>query len=146
MKRKFLLLLLAAAMALTLLSCGGEIRAVEQCAQRYLQTFKTEGIEKAVTYCHFEASEFYSQDAHRDLFARSGCAIQDYRIRNIDKINDGLYALTLELQDADGQWKNVYNFVGRIDGAYRYISGISHIPEALRTGFVPEDYRVTDIT
>lgn len=36
MKQKFLLLLLAAAMALTLLACGGETRAVEQCAQRYL--------------------------------------------------------------------------------------------------------------
>ena len=50
MKRKFLLMPLAAAMLLTLMGCGGEMRAVEQCAERYLRTFKTEGIEKAVEY------------------------------------------------------------------------------------------------
>ena len=146
MKRKFLLMPLAAAMLLTLMGCGGEMRAVEQCAERYLRTFKTEGIEKAVEYCHFEANEFHSQDGHRIMFARSGCAIQDYRIHSIDKINDGLYALKLELQDADGHWNTVYNFVGYIDGAYRYINGVSHIPDALRTGFAPEIYRTADIS
>ena len=60
-------------------------------------------------------------------------------------INDGLYALKLELQDAGGQWKTVYNFVGRINGAYRYINGVSHVPAALRAGFAPEAYRTTDI-
>ena len=76
---------------------------------------------------------------------RDSCAIQDYRIQHIDRINDGLYALKLELQDAGGQWKTVYNFVGRINGAYRYINGVSHVPAALRTGFAPEAYRTTDI-
>lgn len=146
MKRKFLRMLLAAAMLLVLTSCGGEMRAVEQCAEQYLRTFKAEGIEKAVEYCHFEGSEFYSPDDHRNIFARSGCAIQDYHIQSIDKINDSLYALKLELQDAEGHWKTVYNFVGYIDGAYRYINGVSHIPDALRTGFTPEAYRTTDIS
>ena len=123
-----------------------ELRAVERCAQQYLQTFRSEGIAKAVEYCHFEASEHHSQDAHRNLYIRSGCAIQDYRIQRIDKINDGLYALTLELQDASGQWKTVYNFVGRINGAYRYINGVSHIPEALRTNFDPSAYRTVDVS
>ncbi len=145
MKRKTLLMLLTVILLLALTGCGGQ-RAVEQCAEQYLHTFRTEGIEKAVEYCHFEASEFYSQDAHRDLYARSGCAIQDYRIQSIDRINDDLYALKLELQDAGGQWKTVYNFVGRIDGAYRYINGVSHIPATLRTGFTPENYRTTDIS
>ena len=144
MKRKILLAVLILAAVLTLPGCGGELRAVERCAEQYLQAFQTEGIEKAVEYCHFEANEFYTQDAHRDLYVRSGCAIQDYRIENIHKINDGLYALKLELQDADGQWKTVYNFVGRIDGAYRYINGFSHIPDALRDGFAPERYRTVD--
>lgn len=145
MKRKILLAVLILAVLLTLPGCGGELRAVERCAEQYLQAFQTEGIEKAVEYCHFEANEFYTRDAHRDMYVRSGCAIQDYRIRDIHKINDGLYALKLDLQDAGGQWKTVYNFVGRIDGAYRYINGVSHIPEALRDGFAPEIYRTTDI-
>lgn len=146
MKRKALLMLLAAALALALLGCGGaELRAVERCAEQYLQTFQQDGIEKAVAYCHFEANDVYSQDEHRALYVRSGCAIQDYRIQHIDRINDGLYALKLELQDAGGQWKTVYNFVGRINGAYRYINGVSHVPAALRTGFAPEAYRTTDI-
>ena len=99
MKRKALLMLLAAALALALLGCGGaELRAVERCAEQYLQTFRQDGIEKAVAYCHFEANDVYSQDEHRALYVRSGCAIQDYRIRGIDKVNDGLYALTLDLQ------------------------------------------------
>ena len=145
MKRKALLMLLAAALALALLGCGGaELRAVERCAEQYLQTFRQDGIEKAVAYCHFEANDVYSQDEHRALYVRSGCAIQDYRIRGIDKVNDGLYALTLELQDTSGQWKTVYNFVGHIDGAYRYINGVSHIPESLRGGFTPEAYRTVD--
>ena len=145
MKRKSLLAVLILAVLLTLPGCGGELRAVERCAEQYLQAFQTEGIEKAVEYCHFEANEFYTRDAHRDMYVRSGCAIQDYRIQHIDRINDGLYALKLELQDAGGQWKTVYNFVGRINGAYRYINGVSHVPAALRAGFAPEAYRTTDI-
>lgn len=146
MKRKTLLMLLTVVLLLALTGCGGQLRAVEQCAEQYLHTFRTEGIEKAVEFCHFEASDLYSQDAHRDLYARSGCDIQDYRIQSIDRINDGLYALKLELQDASGQWKTVYNFVGRIDGAYRYINGVSHIPEALRTNFDPSAYRTVDVS
>ncbi len=73
-------------------------------------------------------------------------AVMPYRIQSIDRINDGLYALKLELQDASGQWKTVYNFVGRIDGAYRYINGVSHIPEALRTNFDPSAYRTVDVS
>ena len=146
MKRKALLMLLAAALALALLGCGGaELRAVERCAEQYLQTFRQDGIEKAVAYCHFEANDVYSQDEHRALYVRSGCAIQDYRIRGIDKVNDGLYALTLDLQDAAGQWKTSYHFVGRIDGTYRYITGVTHVPQALREGLAPEAYRTTDI-
>ena len=144
MKRRALLVLLVMVMLLCLPGCGGELRAVERYAEQYLHTFRTEGIEKAVEYCHFEENEYYSQDAHRDLYIRSGCAIQDYRIRRIDKVNDGLYALTLDLQDASGQWKTVYNFVGHIDGTFRYINGVSHIPEALRDGFAPERYRTVD--
>ena len=65
MKRKALLMLLAAALALALLGCGGaELRAVERCAEQYLQTFQQDGIEKAVAYCHFEANDVYSQDEH----------------------------------------------------------------------------------
>ena len=133
MKRRALLVLLVMVMLLCLPGCGGELRAVERCAEQYLHTFRTEGIEKAVEYCHFEATELYSPDDHRTLYVRSGCAIQDYRIQHIDRINDGLYALKLELQDAGGQWKTVYNFVGRINGAYRYINGVSHVPAAIST-------------
>ena len=144
MKRRMMLILLAAVMALALLGCGGEQKAVERCAEQYLQAFRDGGMEQAVEYCHFEEDECYSRDDHRAFYIRSGCAIQDYRIRCIDRINDALYALTLDLQDASGQWKTVYNFVGRIDGAYRYINGVSHVPAALRDGFVPEAYRTVD--
>lgn len=145
MKRRALLVLLVMVMLLCLPGCGGELRAVERYAEQYLHTFRTEGIEKAVEYCHFEATELYSPDDHRTLYVRSGCAIQDYRIRGIDKVNDGLYALTLDLQDAAGQWKTAYHFVGRIDGTYRYITGVTHVPQALREGLAPEAYRTTDI-
>lgn len=81
-------MLLVMVMLLCLPGCGGELRAVERCAEQYLHTFRTEGIEKAVEYCHFEATELYSPDDHRTLYVRSGCAIQDYRIQHIDRIND----------------------------------------------------------
>lgn len=79
MKRRALLVLLVMVMLLCLPGCGGELRAVERYAEQYLHTFRTEGIEKAVEYCHFEATELYSPDDHRTLYVRSGCAIQDYR-------------------------------------------------------------------
>ena len=145
MRRKILLFLLCAIMLCSITGCGSDMRHVEQCARQYLQAFQDGGMAEAVQYCHFEANEFYSSDDHRQLYIRSGCAIQDYRIQHIDRINDGLYALKLELQDAGGQWKTVYNFVGRINGAYRYINGVSHVPAALRAGFAPEAYRTTDI-
>lgn len=75
MKRRALLVLLVMVMLLCLPGCGGELRAVERYAEQYLHTFRTEGIEKAVEYCHFEATELYSPDDHRTLYVRSGCAI-----------------------------------------------------------------------
>ena len=62
MKRRALLVLLVMVMLLCLPGCGGELRAVERYAEQYLHTFRTEGIEKAVEYCHFEATELYSPD------------------------------------------------------------------------------------
>ena len=61
MKRRALLVLLVMVMLLCLPGCGGELRAVERYAEQYLHTFRTEGIEKAVEYCHFEATELYFQ-------------------------------------------------------------------------------------
>ena len=145
MKRRALLVLLVMVLLLCLPGCGGELRAVERYAEQYLHSFRMEGIEKSVEYCLFEVSELYAPDDHRTLYVRSGCAIQDYRIQHIDRINDGLYALKLELQDAGGQWKTVYNFVGGINGAYRYINGVSHVPAAQRAGFATEAKRTTKI-
>lgn len=145
MRRKILLFLLCAIMLCSITGCGSDMQRVEQCARQYLQAFQDGGMAEAVQYCHFEANEFYSSDDHRQLYIRSGCAIQDYRIQKIDKVNDRLYALTLTLQDDSGLWKTVYHFVGYIDGAFHYINGIHHIPPALCTGLDREAYRTADI-
>ena len=78
------------------------------------------------------------------LYVRSGTIIDDYKIKNFDRINDNLYAVTLEIKEGNKGWSQIYNFVGKIDGDYQYMNSTGHIPETLRENLDVDAYRYTD--
>ena len=112
-------------------------------AEEYLQVFQNEGPEKAVNYCHFQPSEAFTVEDFRTLFVRSSTTIDDYKITSLDKINDDLYAVTLEIKDGEN-WRQIYNFVGKIDGNYRYMNSVNHIPSTMRENLNVDAYKYSD--
>ena len=134
-----------------LFGCGGqasgedsEKAAAMAFAEEYLRVFQKEGPERAVSYCQFEPSEAYTAEDFYTLYVRSGTIIDDYKIKNFDRINDNLYAVTLEIKEGNKGWSQIYNFVGKIDGDYQYMNSTGHIPETLRENLDVDAYRYTD--
>lgn len=60
---------------------------------------------------------------------RPVCAV----IHSIDKINDQLYVVTLNVEIANSEISNdvVYNYIVRLDGKWRYILAKDNIPESI---------------
>ena len=74
----------------------------------------------------------------------------DYKIEDIEKVNDHLYAITVQtktntsvLHHGD-EFEIVYNFVGNIDGKWYFMNGISHIPASIRDNLDPNKYTYDD--
>ena len=68
-----------------------------------------------------------------------------YEIKEIDRINDHLYVLTVELEkpvwdQKDGQRETVYNFVAQIDGKKYYMNNVRNVPEAVQEGLDRDKY------
>ncbi len=82
----------------------------------------------------------------REVYKESGGVLYDYQIDSVDKINDNLYSLTLEMKSStsDGEWKKVYNFVGYIDGKWYYMNTVDLVPEEISEKLDPSLYDYGD--
>ena len=113
----------------------------------YMDAFKI-GVNEAVKYIHF--SDDWTEGAYLD----SNDRLLDYRIESTEVINDDLIALTIQtrtmVSDETGQTQGegtyfvVYNFVARIEGEWRFINGVRHIPEDLKDNFDESKYQYSD--
>ncbi len=102
------------------------------------------GVEYSVEYMYFE-NDFIHQayiDTHDHLL--------DFQLKNIERINDYLYAVTLWVKSRndvfrDGdKFREVYNFICCIDDKWFYINGMSNIPEYLQENLDKTQYTYDD--
>lgn len=116
---------------------------VSELIDKYYSALK-KGTEETIEYIHFEDDEI------KEVYLESGSYLIDYRIEDIEKVNEQLYALTTlaktntsVLHQGD-EFKKVYNFVGNIDGEWYFMNGISHIPESISDNLDPSKYSYDD--
>ena len=116
---------------------------VSELLNNYFSSFK-KGTEEAIEYIHFE------DDDIKEAYLNSGSYLIDYKIEDIEKVNDNLYAITVQtktntsvLHHGD-EFEIVYNFVGNIDGKWYFMNGISHIPASIRDNLDPNKYTYDD--
>lgn len=103
----------------------------------YLETCEKHP-EKAVTYTYF------TTEIEQDAYEHSPLRILDYELLGAEKINDDLYAFTLQLQKEVPTYPKRYYFVGLIDGKLRLMVNVYNIPESLREGLREEDFTLTE--
>ena len=101
------------------------------------------GTEYAVEYTHFE-DEFV-----REAYIISGDKLLDYKIENVERINDNVYAFTILVKTEQSTFysgdifERVFNFVARIDDEWYFLNGVSHIPADLQENLDIEKYTNT---
>ena len=106
---------------------------------KYMEALK-KGTKDAIQYTHFENGD-------KSAYTDSKDKLLDYGIRNIERVNDKLYAFTISATSSasrDGKPVTAYNFVGIIDGKLRVLCNTAQIPPALRDNLDPLKYKNTD--
>ena len=115
---------------------------VSELVNNYMEAYR-KGTEYAVEYTHFE-DEFV-----REAYIISGDKLLDYKIENVEKINDNLYAFTILVKTEQSTFysgdifERVFNFVARIDDEWYFLNGVSHIPADLQENLDIEKYTNT---
>jgi len=142
--RKTILALLAL-LILALSACGQKNSAafedipeeITEIYETYMEALKT-GTKEAVQYMHFE-------NDRRIAYVDSTGKLVDYKIENIEKINDNLYAFTVSVKTTiEKDYHTSYNFVGRIDGELYVMNGVRQIPESISDNLDPNKYTYDD--
>ena len=93
---------------------------VSELVNNYMEAYR-KGTEYAVEYTHFE-DEFV-----REAYIISGDKLLDYKIENVEKINDNLYAFTILVRTEQSTFysgdifERVFNFVARIDDEWYFL-------------------------
>jgi hypothetical protein len=106
------------------------------------------GVHEAVKYIHFE------DDWTKGIYLDTNDKLLDYRIESAEMINNDLIAFTIQSRtmvsdetaqtQGEGTYLMVYNFVARIDGKWRFINGVRHIPDDLKVNFDENKYKYND--
>lgn len=109
----------------------------------YMSAFK-KGTDKSVEYIYME-DEF-----KRSAYINSGDMLIDYKIESFEKINDNLYGLVVLTKTEQSMitfgdvYRSVFNFVGYIDGKWRYINGVANIPTDIQENLDVNKYKYND--
>lgn len=107
----------------------------EESLITYLEAMK-QGTDKAIEYTAFP-NEIIEYD-----YLHSPMRIADYEIVSSAKINENLYAFTLNiaLSDQPEVYTPLYYFVGQQDGKYTVYINAGYVPEYLHVNFDANDY------
>lgn len=101
----------------------------------YMESFKL-GTNEAVQYAHFKNEEI------KEAYLNAGTILYDYRIEDITRINDNLFALTVLVKTnrTSDSYMRVYNFLGYIDGSWRFMNGIGNVPDEISDNLERDAY------
>lgn len=107
----------------------------EESLITYLEAMK-QGTDKAIEYTAFP-NEVIEYD-----YLHSPMRIADYEIVSSEKINENLYAFTLNiaLSNQPDVYTPLYYFVGQMDEKYTVYINASYVPEYLHENFDTNDY------
>ncbi len=112
---------------------------VTNLIEEYLAAYR-EGTDKSVAFTYF------NDEFRKEAYIVSGDKLLDYEIQSIERINDNLYAISILVKTTQTECymgddlELVYNFTAKIDGQWKYINGVTNIPEDLRENLLVEDY------
>lgn len=121
---------------------------VTKLIEDYMAAYQ-EGVEKSVELAWFR------DESIREAYITTGDKLIDYEIQSIEKINDELYEVNVLMKSEQSvlnhgdEFQPAYNFAAKIDGQWRYLNGIAHIPDELRENldagkYVYEDENVLE--
>lgn len=107
----------------------------EESLITYLEAMK-QGTDKAIEYTAFP-NEIIEYD-----YLHSPMRIADYEIVSSAKINENLYAFTMNIAPSDKPevYTPLYYFVGQQDGKYTVYINAGYVPEYLHENFDANDY------
>ena len=81
---------------------------------------------------------YFEDDSEAEAYVRAANSTKAYRILSSEKVSSALYAFYIEFDTIDlfGEDKieNGYNFVAIMDGEYRVMNNIRHVPDELFDG------------
>lgn len=103
-------------------------------------THYQEGVAESVKLMYFSDAQM------KQAYVDSNDYLIDYKLENIEKINEKLYAVTVNCKTMysmiliPDEFEKVYNFIAYIQGNWVYINNISQIPMELQENLNPEKY------
>lgn len=109
----------------------------------YMNAFK-KGTSESVKYMNFE------DDFLKSAYIDSNDKLLDYKIENVEKINDNLYSIEISAKTESSKfysgetYQKAFNFVGYIDGKWKYMNGVSEIPDNIRDNLNVDDFKKND--
>lgn len=108
---------------------------VQALVDQYMEAYKF-GTKEAAQYAHFES------ELIRVAYLDAATILIDYRLESTERVNDDLYALTVLVKTnyTGNAYLRVYNFVGYVEGQWRYMNGIGNIPEGIRDNLDEDRY------
>ena len=115
-------------------------KEARECVETFLEAYQQGGTPESVKYMHFE------DDFRRTAYIDTHNRLVDYKIEDVEKVNDNLYVLTLQMKSEQSIlihgdiFRTIHNFVVRIDGKWYYIAGVGSIPKDLRENLDVDKY------
>ena len=114
-----------------------EAAEYEDTLRAYAESMRLSTETAARRYASFPNEEL------REAFLESIGRITSYSLKERERINGDLWAYTLSIQDSlhGSELREVYWFVGHIDGRYVVYGNEAYVPESLREGLDPARYQ-----
>ncbi len=113
---------------------------VQNAAENYLEAFKEGGAAESTKYAYYPTEELCELHA-----AQSGQTLESYKIEQIEKLTDALYAVTWTAEtNIYDSAQTIFGFVGNVDGKWLYIGSTDYVPQDMKEGLDLSHYEYTD--
>lgn len=141
--RKISIILLLAGLIIFSVFCLTNTSAsnAERFFVEYMNVAVSDRTESIIQYMHFEDLRY------RELALLSATdRLLDYEVIDVELLTDELWVFTCNItSDSMPEGGTVYNFVGIIDGDFRVMNNVRHIPEDMKKSLDLSKYTYPDL-